>query len=407
MFGSPLDRLEFSDILSFLQTGVREGFTLDFKVDFPSSLEKTLAAFANTYGGVALIGVDETPSGAAVIPVKGVQLKSGLRERVLQKALEAVYPPLLPEVQVVEFKSNDSLPNADRAIVVIRVIESDASPHAVEDRSIVYLRNDNISTRFLRKASVGEIEWLSNKRRMSIEMKERLIQEARERAENIRSRRRNSKCQERYWRDGCMSLICTPTFPRSPLLDSRAWTELVQQSRTPINTIVDEIPTGRLQRIPGGVLFDGEYGSSQFLDCGLIVHEFDYWWDYLSLQTSQTVRRISPMVTAALVAGVFENTKKLYAKADYFGLVDFEFSLSGVKDAQLLEYSRALVDIPQLLESEVIIKRRFSVGELEDQSVPIAISCQQELYWAFGFDAPEKWLKQDFHLLDTASVRSK
>lgn len=285
MFGSPLDRLQISEILSFLETGVREGFTLDFKVDFPSSLEKTLASFANTYGGMAFIGVEETPSGAAVIPIVGVPLKSGLRERVLQKALEAVYPPLLPEVQVVEFKSDVSLADADRAVVIIRVMESDVSPHAIEDRTVVYLRNDNISARFLRKASVGEVEWLSNKRQLSVELKERLIQQARERAESVRIRRRDRKRQQSYWRDGCMTLTATPAFPRSSPLDSRAWTELVQQSGTLINTVVDKIPSGRLQRIAGGVLFDGEYGSSQFLDHGLIVHEFDYWWDYLNAQT--------------------------------------------------------------------------------------------------------------------------
>ena len=404
MFGLPLDSLQISDVLSFFETGVREGFTLDFKVDFPSNLEKTLAAFANTFGGMAFIGVDETSSGAALTPVAGVPLKPGLRERVLQKALEAIYPPILPEVRVIEFKSDHSLAENDRALVVIRVMESDASPHAVEDRSVVYLRNDNVSARFLRKASVGEIEWLVNKRRMSVELKERLVASAKERAESVRNRRRNSKRQQTYWRDGCMSLICSPAFPRSPLLDSKAWTELVRESRTQVNTIIEKIPMGAMQRIAGGVLFGGEYGSSQFLDHGLIVHEFDYWWDYLGIQTSQTVRRVYPTVTAALIVGVLENTRGLYTEVGYFGLVDFEFSMNGLRDAQFLEYSRGLVDVPQLLESEVTIKRRFSVGELEEQLLPIAISCQQDLYCAFGFDAPEKWLKSDFHISENASI---
>jgi len=404
MFGTPLGSLKFSDILSFLETGVREGFTLDFKVDFPANLEKTLAAFANTYGGMAFIGVDETPSGAAALPLAGVPLKPGLRERVLQKALEGIYPPILPEVQVVEFKSDSSLADVDRAVVVIRVMESDASPHAVENRSVVYLRNDNISARFLRKASVGEIEWLSNKRQMSIELNQRLTEIANERADTVRSRRRNSKRQESYWRNGGITLMSSPTFPRVALLDSRSWTELIRQSQTHVNALVDKIPTGRLQRIAGGVLFDGEYGSSQFQDHGLIFHEFDYWWDYLGIQTSQAVRRIYPTVTAALIVGVLQNCREIYRKAGYFGLIDLRITLSGLKDAQFLEYRRGLVDVPQLLESEIIIRRRFSQGELEEESLAIAISCQQELYWAFGFDASEKWLKEDFHIVDTPGV---
>jgi hypothetical protein len=55
------------DLNTFLSTGVRENFILDFKRDFPKNLEKTLVAFANTYGGTILIGVDETPTGTAVL----------------------------------------------------------------------------------------------------------------------------------------------------------------------------------------------------------------------------------------------------------------------------------------------------------------------------------------------------
>ncbi len=179
MFGAPIDKITFQDVETFLETGVREGFALDYKADFPSHLEKTLAAFANTYGGMILIGVDETASGAALLPLRGVELKPGLRERVLQKGLDAVHPPILPEIHVVEFRSDPSKPEPDRAIIVVGVLESDAAPHAVEDRTAVYLRNDNISNRFLRKATLGDIEWLTNKRQRSIEEKENSYDEHR------------------------------------------------------------------------------------------------------------------------------------------------------------------------------------------------------------------------------------
>jgi hypothetical protein len=81
MFGTDLDRLELSEIVSFLETGVREGVALEFKKDFPNHLEKTLASFANTYGGFLLIGVDETSTGAAALPIGGVELRPGLRDR--------------------------------------------------------------------------------------------------------------------------------------------------------------------------------------------------------------------------------------------------------------------------------------------------------------------------------------
>lgn len=210
MFAKPIQEIEFAEIVSFLETGVREGTALDFKLDFPSALEKTLASFANTYGGIILIGVDEADSGAAVLPITGVELRPGLRERVLQKGLEAVHPPVLPEVRVLEFKSNPSLSEPDRALIVVNVAESAEAPHSVDQRTVVYLRGDNVSTRMERKATVGEIEWLLNKRQRSLQVKQRLTANANDRAEKIRPQRRARNRLGNYWRDGEITLTPPP-----------------------------------------------------------------------------------------------------------------------------------------------------------------------------------------------------
>ena len=85
--------------------------------------EKAFVTMANTYGGLILIGVEETIPGTGVAPVKGLPLVPGLRERVIQIGINAIYPPVIPDVRVVEFKSSDTAPNPDRAVVVIRVDE--------------------------------------------------------------------------------------------------------------------------------------------------------------------------------------------------------------------------------------------------------------------------------------------
>src|SRR5712692_4465572 len=99
MFGLPIDKIDFSAVDAFCRSGVRESVQLDFKKDFPARLNKTITAFANTFGGMILIGVDETPTGEPVIPICGVPLVPGLRERVIQIGLDAVYPPVIPEVK--------------------------------------------------------------------------------------------------------------------------------------------------------------------------------------------------------------------------------------------------------------------------------------------------------------------
>jgi len=131
MFSTPIDDLTFENVNEFCRSLPREGHTLDYKLDFPRRLDKVLASFANTFGGYILIGVDETATGEPVLPIVGVPLQPGLRERVVAIALDAVNPPVFPEVRVIEFESPGALA-PDRAVIIIRVHESDASAHAVD-----------------------------------------------------------------------------------------------------------------------------------------------------------------------------------------------------------------------------------------------------------------------------------
>lgn len=192
MYRENISQITFETVDNFCSQTPRprEGVHLDFKKDFPNNLEKTISAFANTQGGIILIGVDETPTGEAKLPIDGIPLESGLRERAVNKALQAIYPPVFPEVQVCEFSSTGSGP-IDKAIVVIRVAESDATPHAIEGKRRVYLRVDNVNQPE-ELATIDEIEWLQNRRRLAVENRTRVIERATERANVIISQRINA-----------------------------------------------------------------------------------------------------------------------------------------------------------------------------------------------------------------------
>lgn len=58
-FGKPLKEVSYQDVLDFCATKTKENEVLDYKEDFPTKLQKTIAAFANTYGGIIIIGVGE------------------------------------------------------------------------------------------------------------------------------------------------------------------------------------------------------------------------------------------------------------------------------------------------------------------------------------------------------------
>jgi len=217
---------------TFCQLKIAETSRVEYKGDFPNNLGKTVAAFANTFGGIILIGVEADSDNRPILPVGGVEFKRGLEERVYQICNSAIYPPLWPDVWVVRFEESSGSP-PDRCVVVIRVTESQEAPHAVEGREDIYLRTLNTSQPF-RRATVDEIQELLTKRKASAERRAAITSRFRARvkffrdnSENIRPKVRPSfpihPDTIRYFVDGmpAIEIMCVPAFPRGPLVDLR------------------------------------------------------------------------------------------------------------------------------------------------------------------------------------------
>ncbi len=140
LWHKPASQIEFADIDAFCRTMQPEGARLDYKgISFPTDLAKTIAAFANTLGGLVILGVDaENTSNRPIWPPKqGLPAEPGLSERVVQIAQESIYPPV--RVAVSNVIPNDLLPG--HVLLVIRVNESREAPHAVEKNRKVYVYN--------------------------------------------------------------------------------------------------------------------------------------------------------------------------------------------------------------------------------------------------------------------------
>ena len=60
IYTAPIETVTWKDVEDFCAQGTREGAYLDYKQDFPTDLAKTIAAMANTLGGIVIIGVAET-----------------------------------------------------------------------------------------------------------------------------------------------------------------------------------------------------------------------------------------------------------------------------------------------------------------------------------------------------------
>lgn len=100
LFTKSMGSIEFEDVRAFFDMNLREGLRIDYKSDFPSDLAKIVIAFANTAGGIILIGIRANRQTNRPEEIVGVELRSGIEERVTDIALSNIRPPILPEIKV-------------------------------------------------------------------------------------------------------------------------------------------------------------------------------------------------------------------------------------------------------------------------------------------------------------------
>jgi predicted HTH transcriptional regulator len=133
-----IDQITFADVDTFCLAGIAEGTRLDYKVDVPKELAKIVAAFANTLGGMIMLGVDadRTTNKPIWPPTKGMLSKRGIDEQITQICRDNIYPPVQPQIS--DVLPNEKLPG--HVVTVVRVDESREAPHAINNGRHVYVR---------------------------------------------------------------------------------------------------------------------------------------------------------------------------------------------------------------------------------------------------------------------------
>ena len=95
-----------------------EGKNLEFKRDLssPAGFLRTVVAFANTTGGIILIGVEDRTR-----HIRGVSDPLDLEERVVNLISDSIKPRLLPDVELLSYRNTH--------VLAIEVFPSPARPH--------------------------------------------------------------------------------------------------------------------------------------------------------------------------------------------------------------------------------------------------------------------------------------
>jgi len=167
LYTKKITDITYDDVIVFCSKGIKENEILEYKSVITAKLDRVISSMANTYGGHVIIGIGDE-DGRPKPPFLGIDYTKGIEERITQILISNIFPPILPGIQV--------CPSDDKkhAFIVIRIAESDATPHYVLQKTLAYVRTGNITSPE-KIADVNEIEWLRNKRQKAIAFREFLI----------------------------------------------------------------------------------------------------------------------------------------------------------------------------------------------------------------------------------------
>lgn len=133
----PLESFSFDDIVAFSNEKKPEGIQLDYKKEFPDKgLTKIITSFANSRGGVIIIGIEEDEKTGIPIAAKGIAPDKH-DDRVYQ------YAGNISPIPKIECHTTNEV--RGKVFVLIRVFEGTETPYYVYNDSNVWIRTGNVS----------------------------------------------------------------------------------------------------------------------------------------------------------------------------------------------------------------------------------------------------------------------
>jgi len=371
LFTKDISKVEFNDITNFVDIRLREDQRLDYKEDFPTDLAKIVIAFANTDGGIILIGVKANKNTNHPEAIPGIPLNPGLEERVINITMSCIRPPISPEVKVCPYRSNANSTQDDRAVVVIRVSKSDIAPHSDSHSNAIWIRNHSRCD----QASLDVIEKLLERRDKGTLLRERMEQEANQIAANV--------------------------IPGFPLRDGRLrYYDIRLSPLYPLNITfnksTDDFLKGQMESISGINETSIKLGEIDFISRNQTTHKPRRFFSFcrngvlihiepLEMPTPDEVyaERVIQILAKMLRASV-----RIYEHFGYFGTLSVEVSLEDIRGMKLLSLIPRREVYPfddqrMCQEENIKTKGSYSLDKIKTDETAILASVYNDLLRGF------------------------
>ena len=360
---------------------------VEYKREIPNTIPKIVSSFANTLGGILIIGVETNENNKAILPIEGMPRDRGIEERIVESAFTGIHPPVTPEVKVYDVPGKTG-----NVVILFRVHESPEAPHAIQNSTKVHIRVGSTT----QLADIDTIEYMLKRREKPQELSNRIINRIEERVAD-------------YW---CLTsqsvpnltLIARPIFPYRQLISSSEIYEYLRVGRSnrlspiPFN---DHDPNFGTRQVIGGVCFVGsrvpyweinEHGiiylreklQKSHYDGAFHLHADDKQKEHLAFR--ELLKNNFELIEVA---------KGFYQRCQYLGDVEITVKLRDVGGETLMfgdEFRYNLIQTRESLDSEIPASITFCAHDLieSEKADDVIVDLVGQLLWGFSVP-PGAW----------------
>ena len=378
MFTKPIDEITFEDVKSFCEEW-GEGVRVEYKseLNVKNHIPKVVSSFANTYGGIFLIGIKtDNTTNMPIFPIEGIPNRRHIEESIQQSAEMSINPPVRPEVKIV------NVGDGENVVVVVRVAEGSLlAPHAIEDSTKVYFRVGSVTHPYeLELANMELIAHMFKRREDSQIVAKQIIDRIEERIEPL------------YDTDAPnIIVIAKPVIPYRPVISTSEIYAL------------DEGYAWHPRRVTGGISYlNKEQGSiyREFNEYGIAYYRTKLFEDEIR-QAIEYGQFISP------IKFLIEDAEKFYRKCEYLGDIEVTAQLREVLGKKLYDsvypaYGRienitdGVIPEPECFDTTVSASKRCLLHDIQDAEklTEIVEELVLQLLWAFNIATDDPWKRE-------------
>ena len=359
MFTKSLDEITFKDVETFCQE-LPEGVRVEYKQEI-KDIPKIVSSFANTLGGIYIIGAITNKKDNRVTSIPGIPKKGGIEEQIQQSAVMGIYPAVIPEIKIV------GVPNSGNVVVIVRVDESLQAPHAIEGSTKVYFRPGSITQPYkYGLADMDRINYMLKRREDSQIVYQQILNRFEEKSKRFLDTMEPN-----------LTVIARPAFPYRPIISALEIYEL-HKSQAP-----------RPRKVAGGVSYMQEI--NRYFE----LNEYGISYHRAILYESDDGRGIDYGRFLWHIDELIDLSKELYEKGKYSGNIEVTAQLRQVYSKRLYDSvpirGREITDYtepdgPVCSDSEVSVQTQCMPRDFENRENRLCIveelTCQ--LLWAFN-----------------------